>query len=610
MRRALAAPCGVVLALSLGVVSLSRAQDTDGEKKPKPEKKPAAKGGDEAADDDDATERLAPEARLCFKLAKGEVISGLAVEPYIDLLTDEDTAGWNKRRKKDKGKVLDLGGKTWEPKRREDLALKLEGLDLSGADFSGVLFMPGTSFRGSDLTGAVFHGTLLEGVSFSNIRGFEAREKKSARSTVLDEADFKDAVWTWCSALERTAKRCREGPAKPLTPEERQRRMVERQRRRAFGYAEDPFAFVDLSTAKVDADSPLGTAFEDDTPRHEHLTPALARLVKFAAADSIERAIARIAARTPAARSRECPNPLAHEPALADAIASADTRLAGIATWKAVHLSEPLMRQDEVTVVGGKDVIFVLDDARSLQGARVVVSEGPILAWGSALLPTTFSPYAIVLKDQAQVRGVLHGHPIFALSDPVRDARRGSYGGAGTFYSEVIVEVAKVENLSAADVERRKLKETTLKEYARSQGDDLDHQNVFDPTDTDGADPEKMLTDEMRRSIVSQVGKKALADMKCYKVGAHKFPQNPSHYHVLSVDPKAILVVTAGFASSGSIYSEGPVVLTDGDRTPHTRCVTKSWIVVEGKNHRVSPLALGEHIDVEPEADEDKKAGK
>jgi hypothetical protein len=146
------------------------------------------------------TARLAPEALLCLKLAKKEVIKGSAVENYIELLAEGDVDAWNKRRKKDGGKVLDFAAKTWDAKGRDDLILKLEGLDLAGADLTNVIFAPGTSFAFSNLEGANFRGSCLEGVKFASVWSFEERSAKQVRSTNLTNADFRDVVWSWCSA--------------------------------------------------------------------------------------------------------------------------------------------------------------------------------------------------------------------------------------------------------------------------------------------------------------------------------------------------------------------------------------------------------------------------
>ena len=79
-------------------------------------------------------------------------------------------------------------------------------------------------------------------------------------------ADFRDAIWSWCTSLERTARRCRDDAPKVLTPQERQRRLMERERERALrrrgtGYAEDIFAFSRLpaSTSATRLTSPSRT---------------------------------------------------------------------------------------------------------------------------------------------------------------------------------------------------------------------------------------------------------------------------------------------------------------------------------------------------------------
>ncbi|MBI3723086.1 pentapeptide repeat-containing protein [bacterium] len=376
------APLGAaLLCVSLGAAALSQAQDEP--EKPR-KKKPKPDGPKEPEISKDEEANLAPEARLCVKIARGDVIRGLAVEPYIDLLSDGNVPDWNGRRKQDGGKLLDLAGRTWDPKGRDDLELKLEGLDLQGADLSNVLFAPKTSFRFSDLTGASFRGSCLEGVEFASVWAFAngARSAKTVKSTSVADADFRDCVWFWCTALDRTVQRTFE-EARSDDPQAKARRLAERQRqlmalqRLVNGWGGEPpvFAFVDLDGVKKDKENslgPLDPVDEQQVPPQMRSSRTLEKLIKAARAGTIERAINKLADHRHIARQRECTNPLRFEPALAEAIAACDSRLARVATWKAVKLSDMAGRDpnEEAIVVGGPDIVFVVDDEPRRARAR------------------------------------------------------------------------------------------------------------------------------------------------------------------------------------------------------------------------------------------------
>lgn len=571
-----------------------------------------------AADDekDLDTSKLAPEALLCLKLARKEVIKGSAVDDYIDLLQDGDVPAWNKKRKKDGGKVLDLAARTWDAKGRDDLVLKLEGLDLHGADLSNVIFMPGTSFAFSDLSGASFRSSCLEGVKFASIWSFEERSEKQVRSTSLTNADFRDVVWSWCSALERTVKRTAErrrsesADARRRKLEAEQQRLMEQLRRLQMqmgGATSDVFAFCDVEGMEIDRDAPEKVSADDDEEPESQgplRSRTVEKLARAARAGTLDKVVEKLAARRRTARTRECANPLKAEPALAAAIAAASSSLAGIEKWKAVTLTEVAGRGEEATIVGGDDVLLVIDNPRIVSGSSLLVTRGPIFAWRNAVLPLTFSASAVVLKDQAYAQSVVHGRPVFALSERLRGEKRQVVEGAGTFHSVVIAEVPGVENLSEAEAERRALQDARLRDYAAAQGDLWENARVLDPTkEIDGVDPEKGLPEDVRTAILSEVGKDALDAMHCYKLSGQVANQ---YQAVISNDPKAILVVAASFQAHGSIYSEGPVVFLEGKQTVWVqRCVTKSWVAVKGEPRVGQLTMLGKRLDVEAKKEKD-----
>jgi hypothetical protein len=573
--------------------------------------------GGAAADDEEETSKLAPEATLCLKLSKSDVIRGDRADPYIELLSDGDVEGWNKRRKKDGGKVLDLAAKTWDGKGRDDLVLKLEGQDWKNADFSGVIFMPGTSFAFSNLEGAVFKGACIEGVKFSSIWSFEERTEKQVRSTCLEKTDFRDAVWTWCSALERTARRV-SGEKKKETPENKQKRimaeqqrLMEQLRRVQMGgdQGPDPFAFCEIEGVLVDPDAPVRIASQDEDADANNNGPQrrtwklVDRLVRAVRADTLESSIDKLVARRHTAKTRECANPLKAEPALAAAIAATSSAWKGIETWKAVNIVEPLGRGEEATLVGGDDTVLVIDNPRTVAMTPLLICRGPVIAWRQGVLPLTFSAGPIVLKDQAYATGVIHGRPVIALSEKVRGDRRVQVENAGTFHSVVITEVANVENLSEAEAEKRALQDAKLKDYAQSQGDLWEGAKFLDPTkDDEGTEPEKALTEDVRKAIESEIGKDALDDMKCYKLSG---TATRDYHGVLSTSKKAILIITASYQSHGPIYCEGPIVILGGkQRNWLHKVVTKSWAAVKGEPRVGQFVMLGKKVDVETKKDE------
>lgn len=575
-----------------------------------------ASAEDEAETD---TSKLAPEALLCLKLAKKDVLKGTSVENYMELLADGDVAAWNKRRKKDGGKVLDLAAKTWDAKGRDDLVLKLEGLDLHGADLTNVIFAPGTSFAFSNLEGASFRGSCLEGVKFASVWSFEERSAKQVGSTNLTNADFRDVVWGWCSALERTVKRCAgEGKRRENAEAKRRRAELEQQRimeqlRRAQmgGRGADPFAFCDVEGLLVDKDSPVKPMSEEDEPDPNGYGANAARssrtvekLIRAAREGNIDKAIEKLCARRRAARTRECPNPLKNEPALAAAIAAVNSSLSGIETWKAVILADQTGRGEEATIVDNEKTILVIDGPRSVASTPLLVTRGPIFAWRNAILPLTFSASTIVMKDQSYAQGVVHGSPIFATSERLHGNQRVNVENAGTFHSQVIVEVAGVENLTEEEAKRRTLQDAKLKDYALAQGDLYEGAKTYDPTkDSDGTEPEKGLPEDVRKSVLSEVGKTALDEMRCYKISGN---QTQNYQAVICNDPKAIVVIAGNFAGHGSIYAEGPVVFLEGKQRSSwvQRCVSKSWVVVKGEARVGEFLLLGKRVDVESKKDE------
>lgn len=574
-----------------------------------------AAGGDEDAPTD--TAKLAPEALLCLKLARKEVIRGNAVDDYMELLSEGDVAGWNKKRKQDGGKVLDLAAKTWDAKGRDDLVLKLEGMDWKQADFSNVIFMPGTSFSFSDLSGASFRGSCLEGVRFSSVWSFEERTDNQVRSTSLVNADFREVVWSWCAALERTVKRCAPESRHHESAETRrkkveleQQRLMEQIRLLQMGGrgASELFAFCDLEGLEIDKDAPLKPGGDDDEEEQPQPNPArsrmVAKLIRAARTGTIDRAIDKLATRRHSARTRECANPLKSEPVLAAAIAAASSSLAGIETWKAVTLADPGGRGEEATIVGGEKVLLVIDNPRAVSTTPVLVTRGPIYAWRNAVLPLTISASAVVLKDQAYAQGVVHGRPIFALSERLRGQNRQGGDAAGTFHSAVIADVPGVENLSEAEAERRALEDVKLKDYAATQGDLWEGARILDPTkDSDGAEPEKGLPEDVRKAIASEIGKNALDDMRCYKLAGN---QANNYQAVISNDPKAILVVAGNFQGHGSIYAEGPIVFLESKGNAWLqRCVSKSWVVVKGEPRVGQFTLLGKRVDVEAKKDDE-----
>ncbi|MEZ0230472.1 MAG: pentapeptide repeat-containing protein [Planctomycetota bacterium] len=564
------------------------------------------------------TGKLAPEALLCLKLAKKEIIKGVAVENYMELLADGDVAAWNKRRKKDGGKVLDLAGKTWDAKGREDLILKLEGLDLHGADLTNVIFAPGTSFAFSNLEGATFRGSCLEGVKFASVWSFEERAAKQVRSTNLTNADFRDVVWSWCSALDRTVKRAGESKrresveAKRRRNEQEQARIMEQLRRAQMGGrgGTDPFAFCDVEGLQVDKDSPVKPVGEDDeadannfngTP-NARASRTVERLVRAAREGTIVTSIEKLCARRRGAKTKECANPLKSEPALAAAIAAVNSSLQGIETWKAVVLTEQGGRGEEATIVDNEKTVLVIDGPRSVASTPLLVTRGPIFAWRNAVLPLTFSASAIVIKDQSDTQSVLHGRPIFALSERLHGERRVNVETAGTFHSQVIVEVPGVENLSDAEAKRRALLDAKLKDYAHAQGDLWEGSKIYDPVkDTEGTEPEKTIPADVREAIISEVGKKAFDEMSCFKISGN---QTQNFQAVISNDPKAIIVIAGNYAGHGSIYTEGPIVFLESKQRQAwmQRCVSKSWVAIKGEPRVGEFTILGKRVDVEAKA--------
>jgi hypothetical protein len=572
-----------------------------------------------AADDekDLDTSKLAPEALLCLKLARKEVIKGSAVDDYIELLQDGDVAAWNKKRKKDGGKVLDLAARTWDAKGRDDLVLKLEGLDLHEADLSNVIFMPGTSFAFSDLSGANFRSSCLEGVKFASIWSFDERTEKQVRSTTLANADLRDVVWSWCSALDRTVKRTAPERRRSESVEARRRKNEAEQQRlmeqlrhlqtqmdlRGTASPSDVFAFCDVEGMEIDKDAPVKPSADDDEeeadPQQGQLrSRTVEKLVRAARAGTLDKAVDKLATRRHTARTRECANPLKAEPALAAAIAAASSSLVGIEKWKAVTLVEVGGRGEEATIVGGENVVLVIDNPRIVAGSPLLVTRGPIFAWRNGVLPLTFSASVVVLKDQAYAQSVVHGEPVFALSERLRGEKRQVVEGSGTYHSIVVADVAGVENLSEVEAERRALQDAKLKDYAAAQGDLWENARILDPKkELDGVEPEKGLPEDVRTAILSELGKDALDGMQCYKLSGQVANQ---YQAVISNDPKAILVIAASFQAHGSIYSEGPVVFLEGKQKVWVqRCVTKSWLAMKGEARVGQLTMLGKRIDVE-----------
>jgi hypothetical protein len=605
----------LALAAFLGIGTLCPAQDDEDPPKPKKHKPKKADDDPELVEPEGG--RLAPEARLCVKMARGDVIKGLAVEPYLDLLQEGNVPEWNKKRKADGGKVLDLAAKMWDAKGRDDLKLALEGLDLRGIDLSNVIFLPGSSFRGSDLSEATFRGACLDGVTFTSLNDFEPRTEQQVHSTSLAKADLRDVVWGWCQALERTCERCAdEGVrARESTPDAKRRRQQEEQRRllegmrlQQMGTAGGTFAFVDVTGLKLDPDAPMKLAESEDDPAGGARAPSrtLERLVIAAREGTIVRAIDKLVLRRKAARTRECPNPLKAEPALAAAIAAANSSLSGIETWKAVELSDPAgSRGEDATIVGGENVVLVIKDGRLASGAPLLVTRGPVFAGSRAQLPPTFSASAVILKDQARPTGVVHGHPIFALAEHLRGERRNASDTSGTFHSVVVAEVTGVDNLTEQEADRRALQDSKLKDYAATQGDVLEGR-TFDPTkEGEALEPEKALPDDVRKAIEAEVGKDAFTEMRCFKLGK----QPNQLQHVLSNDPKAILIVSPGYRAHGSIYAEGPVVILGSkeknERVWVQRCVSKSWVAVRGEPRMGTLLQLGKKVDLETKKEDD-----
>ena len=187
---------------------------------------------------------------------------------------------------------------------------------------------------------------------------------------------------------------------------------------------------------------------------------------------------------------------------------------------------------------------------------------------------------------------------MFALSDGLRPAANGRTNlpeGAGTFHCPVVAEVTGVENLSELEAERRALQDSKLKDYALAQGDQLEGRSFEPVRQGEGVEPEAALTAAVRKSILAECGKQALDGLKCWKL-----PVRIQTQYVYSADPKAILVVPANYTGHGAIYSEGPVVFLDGkNRNWIQKCVSKSWVAVQGEVRLGHLTHLGKRVDLE-----------
>lgn len=551
--------------------------------------------------DDPHEDAPVAEIQLCRRLARHEVVRDADIEGYLELLTRGDVAGWNKKRQADGGKLLDLAGKTWDTRGRADLVLALDSLDLHGIDLSNVLFMPGTVFRFCDLSNADLRGSCLEGVAFSSLASFEARARDAVRTTSLAGADLRDIVWTWDTTLERQVRRSYpEAAVAAQSPEQLQarkdRRRAELDRRIAEldGNAPPAFQLVDTAGSRLDDDAPGAGA---DDPLALAYSKALGRLVHAATAGKLAETVKSLTDRHRQA-TVERANPLADEPVLAAAIAAVDSDLAGIETWRAVSVTN-VAGDAPVILVGGKRTLLVVDDERSLAGARLLVSSCPVYAWRRGILPPTVCSRAVVLKDQAAPQGPVVGAPVFALAQGLRGEARRVPETAGTFASPVVAEVEGVEMLSLEDADRRVLRGMSIRSYAQSLGESEGSLNV--PALRSAQDPKEALSARLRKAIEASVGKDALADMRCYKLSAQKTAQGWSN--VLCTDPHAILIVDKTW-SSGPVYARGPVVVLDPEANCPRRIVTKGWLCVRGALRPNSDaVSQGPRIEVDTSDD-------